>query len=340
LKKAASGARGRITIPGGRNVIDSRRLLYFYHVARMGSFSAAEAILGVAQPALSRQIQQLEEDLGTQLLERNGRGVSLTQYGEILQKQALTILGEMSNALEQLQLARRKPTGQISIAAPAGAMAYYMPEILRRYVAAFPEIQITATQASTGEVYDQLAGGLTDVAIIVEPRSTHKMICHRLMVEPLWLVARRDHAIAKLEYVDRKQLADIKLMLPGSPHGMRENIDRYAAQGGIEYQCNMYIDSVPLQKALVLDADLCTFLPRVTCETDLDPGKFVWRPLKPALTRSLYVASLQVRSASPFVQAMIREVIATFRQRNEKSSGATEGSGHRGSPGRQEGLLA
>jgi DNA-binding transcriptional LysR family regulator len=234
LKKAASGARSRVTIPGGRNVIDSRRLLYFYHVARMGSFSAAEAILGVAQPALSRQIQQLEEDLGTQLLERNGRGVSLTQYGQILQKQALTILGEMSNALEQLQLARRKPTGQISIAAPAGAMAYYMPEILRRYVAAFPEIQVTATQASTGEVYDQLAGGLTDVAIIVEPRSSHKMICQRLMVEPLWLVGRRDHEIAKLEYVDRKQLADIKLMLPGSPHGMRENIDRYANHGGIE----------------------------------------------------------------------------------------------------------
>ena len=88
----------------------------------MGSFSAAEAILGIAQPALSRQIQQLATDLGAKLLERNGRGVSLTQYGLILQKQALAILGEMSNALEQLETARRRPTGQISIAAPAGML--------------------------------------------------------------------------------------------------------------------------------------------------------------------------------------------------------------------------
>lgn len=322
MKKAsAPQPRGRAQVPAGRNIIDSRRLLYFYHVARMGSFSVAEAILGIAQPALSRQIQQLETDLGVKLLERNGRGVSLTQYGQILQKQALAILGEMSNALEQLQLARRHPTGQISIAAPAGIMTNFMPDILRKYVAAFPELRVTAIQASTGEVYDHLASGLVDVAIIVEPRATQKMICQRLMVEPLWLVAHRDHEIGKQQFVERKQLAQLKLLLPGSPHGMREYIDRYAYEGGIEYQCNLFIDSVPLQKALVLDGGICTFLPKLTCETDLDPMKFVWRPLKPALTRSLYVASLLVRANSPFVKALVKEVIAAFR---EKSAAFTD----------------
>jgi LysR family nitrogen assimilation transcriptional regulator len=289
----------------------------------MGSFSAAEAILGIAQPALSRQIQQLEEDIGVQLLERNGRGVSLTHYGEILQKQALTILGEMSNAVQQLQLARRHPAGQISIAAPAGIMANFMPEILRKFVAAFPELRVTATQASTGEVYDHLASGLVDVAIIVEARVTRKMICRRLMVEPLWLVARRDHEIAKREFVDRRDLSRLKLMLPGSKHGMREYIDRYVYEGGVEYQCNLFIDSVPLQKALVLDGEICTFLPKLTCETDLDPAKFVWRPLKPALTRSLYVASLQVRAESPFVKALIKNVVAVFREKSSAFSDAS-----------------
>jgi DNA-binding transcriptional LysR family regulator len=318
VKKAADRARTRPATPGGRNVIDSRRLLYFHHVARMGSFSAAEAILGIAQPALSRQIQQLETDLGAKLLERNGRGVSLTQYGLILQKQALAILGEMSNALEQLETARRRPTGQISIAAPAGIMSNFMPDILRKYVASFPEIQVTATQASTGEVYELLASGVADVAIIVEPRATQKMNCQRLMVEPLRLVARRDHEIGKSDFVERKQLAELKLMLPGSPHGMREYIHRYAEEGGIQLNCNLFIDSVPLQKALMLDGGVCTFLPKSTCDTDLDPAKFVWRPLKPNLTRTLYVASLQVRSGSPFVKALIREVLAVFRDKSEK----------------------
>ena len=107
--------------------LTSRRLFYFYHVARMRSFSAAEAIVDIAQPAISRQIQQLETDLGVQLLERNGRGVSLTQYGDILYRKATAILEEMSATLEEIENARRRPAGQISIAASAGIIAPIIP---------------------------------------------------------------------------------------------------------------------------------------------------------------------------------------------------------------------
>lgn len=283
----------------------------------MGSFSAAEAILGIAQPALSRQIQQLESELGVHLLERNGRGVSLTPFGTILQQQALSILGEMSNAVEELQRARRTPAGQISIAAPAGIMANFMPDIIRRYVAAFPEVQVTAIQATTGEVYDHLASGTVDVAIILQSRNTQKMTCQRVMIEELRVVARKDHPIAKQKYVQRSELPDLNLMLPGSRHGMRQNIDRYCEEGGIELTSTLFLDSVPLQKALVLDGRGCIILPKLTCETDLDRTLFVSVPLKPALTRSLYVASLQVRSKSPFVEALIRDVVEVFRSKSK-----------------------
>jgi LysR family nitrogen assimilation transcriptional regulator len=314
VKKTSQPPRGAIS----RDLIDSKRLLYFFHVARMRSFSDAEAILGVAQPALSRQIKQLESELGVQLLIRNGHGVSLTQYGTILQEQAVTILGDMSTAVELLQLARRNPAGQISIAAPAGIMANYMSDILRRFVAAFPEVRITAVQAVTGEVYDHLASGAVDVAIILEPRSAQKLTCQRLMVEPLFLVARRDHPVSGQQAVEREQLTALPMILPASKHGMRDNIDRYFKEGGIETHCNVFIDSVPLMKALVLDTGVCCFLPKLTCDHDLDPAEFVWRPLKPALTRSLYVASLQARSKSPYVKALIREVLTVFKEKGER----------------------
>jgi LysR family nitrogen assimilation transcriptional regulator len=314
--QSPSRTRGQGVI--SQDLIDSKRLLYFFHVARMRSFSAAEAILGVAQPALSRQIQQLESELGVQLLVRNGRGVSLTQYGTILQEQAVTILGDMSNAVEQLELARRNPAGQISIAASAGIMAYFMPEILRRYVAAFPEIRVTALQAATGEVYDHLAAGTVDVAIILQARSAQKLTCQRLMVEPLYLVARRDHQISGQQFVERSQLPNLPLVLPASRHGMRDYIDEYCKEGGIEINCNLFIDSVPLMKALVLDTGVCCFLPKLICEKDLDPAKFVFRPLKPALSRSLYVASLQSQAKSPYVKALIREVITVFKEKGER----------------------
>src|SRR5882724_4698102 len=322
VKKTGQTPRTRGAAGISQDLIDSKRLLYFFHVARMRSFSAAEAILGVAQPALSRQIQQLESELGIQLLVRTGRGVSLTQYGTILQEQAVTILGDMSNALEQLQLARRNPGGQISIAASAGIMAYFMPDILRRYVAAFPEIRVTALQAATGEVYDHLASGAVDVAIIVHARNAQKLTCQRLMVEPLYVVARRDHSIAGQQLVEREQLPNLQMVLPASKHGMRDNIDQYCREGDIEINCNVFIDSVPLMKAMVLDTGVCCILPKLTCENDLDPTQFVWRPLKPTLTRSLYVASLQTRAKLPYVKALIREVIAVFKEKGERLSQA------------------
>jgi len=301
-------------------VIDSRRLLYFHHVARMRNFSAAEAILGIAQPALSRQIQHLEKELGVQLLVRNGRGVSLTQYGEILQQHAAEILGGMANTVEALQVRRRNPTGQISIAASATIMAYFMPDILQRFVAAFPEVEVTAIQATTGDIYDRLGMGEVDVAVILQSSSSQKLACERLMVETLHIVARHDHPIARQESVRRDQLPELNLMLPASKHGMRQDIDRYCKEGGIDLSGKLFIDSVPLMKALVLDAGVCAVLPHMTCKVDLDPAKFVYRPLQPALTRSLYVASLQSRAAAPFVKALIREVIEVFRAKQQSLS--------------------
>src|SRR5258708_32915527 len=107
VKKTGQTPRTRGAAGISQDLIDSKRLLYFFHVARMRSFSAAEAILGVAQPALSRQIQQLESELGVQLLVRNGRGVSLTQYGTILQEQAGTILGDISRRGHKIEPAGR-----------------------------------------------------------------------------------------------------------------------------------------------------------------------------------------------------------------------------------------
>jgi len=71
-----------------------------------------------------------------------------------------------------------------------------------------------------------------------------------------------------------------------------------------------------------VDTGVCCILPKLTCENDLDPAQFVWRPLKPTLTRSLYVASLQTRAKLPYVKALIREVIAVFKEKGERLSQA------------------
>ena len=72
----------------------------------------------------------------------------------------------------------------------------------------------------------------------------------------------------------------------------------------------------------VLDLNLCAFLPKQNCDTDLDASSFVALPLKPVLTRTVYVASLEARSKSPFVKALIREVISVFKEKSAEKSAA------------------
>jgi LysR family transcriptional regulator, nitrogen assimilation regulatory protein len=317
MRTNKQGGRSDLASLATRNVIDSRRLFYFYHVARERSFIGAEAILDIAQPAISRQIQQLETDLGVQFLERNGRGgVSLTQYGDILYRRASGILEDMSATVEEIETARRRPTGQISIAASAGIIAIYMPEIVRRFITAFPKIQLTAIQASSGEVYDHLARGQVDVAIIQHAPGTQKLSLQKLSVEPLFLIASRKHPIAKQAFVRRESLASLELVLPASLHGMRSNIEQYCREGGLDLIPQLQVDSDSLIKAVVKSGRFCGFLPKLNCDTNLDMKEYVALPLKPALSRTLYVASLRDRANQPIVTALIRQVAEVFRDQS------------------------
>ena len=120
--------------------IDSRRLLYFYHVAKYGSFSKAEAVLGVAQPAISRQINLLEKELDAELLIRHGRGVSMTAIGGILYKQAGVIFTEMELTVRMIDVEKKSPTGILSLAASAVAISVFMPDVVFSFMDNHPEI--------------------------------------------------------------------------------------------------------------------------------------------------------------------------------------------------------
>ena len=166
-----------------KSIIESRRLLYFFYVAKHGSFSRAEGVLDAPQPVISRQIAKLEDELGVQLLDRNGRGVTLTPFGEILLRHAETILREMGNAISELDIAKRKPAGQVRLAAPATFMTLYMPEILRRFMEELPDVELVITQLLTGEIYERLVSDYIDIGIVHSVPNKTRFEVRELLVE-------------------------------------------------------------------------------------------------------------------------------------------------------------
>ncbi|MBV7486457.1 LysR family transcriptional regulator [Bordetella sp. BOR01] len=309
-------SRSQVASIASRDLIDSRRLFYFFHVARLGSFSAAETFLDVAQSAMSRQIQQLESEIGVQLLERTGRGVALTEFGEILYEQADVILEQMASTLSQIHIARRRPAGEISVGGSSVVMAHYMPEILARFTKQFPKVRITAVQAPTGDLYERVTQGQVDVGVVLYVPNSNKLVSQKLMVEPLLLIGRKDHPATGKQAVTPSALAELDLLLPASPHGMREMIDQYFDAHGIEPKCQMQIDSVPLCKAIVLENDVCCIMPQSSFEQEFDPACFSSAPFRPAIYRTMYVASLAERAKQPLVAALTRHIVDVFKERN------------------------
>ena len=309
-------ARSRVASIASRDLIDSRRLFYFFHVARLGSFSAAETFLDVAQSAMSRQIQQLESEIGVQLLERTGRGVALTEFGDILYEQADIILGQMATALSQINTARRRPVGEVSIGGSAVVMAQYMPEILARFTKQFPDVRITVAQSTTGDLYERVIQGKMDVGVVLYVPNSSKLASQKLMVEPLLLVARKNHPAMRKTFITPATLADHELLLPASPHGLREMINHYFDEHGVEPRCQMQIDSVPLIKAVALESEVCCIMPQSAFEHEFDPELFSAIPFRPAIYRTMYVASLTERAKQPLVAALTQHVIDVFQERN------------------------
>ncbi|MCT2401207.1 LysR family transcriptional regulator [Novosphingobium mangrovi (ex Huang et al. 2023)] len=296
-------------------LIDSRRLWLFYNVAHTGSFSRTEALIAVPQPAISRHIGKLEDDLNVRLLERHGRGVTLTPMGEVLFEHAGAILGEMASAVDAIELAKRQPAGRVSICASSIVMSRFMPEIMHRFMQKFPEVELTAIQAVSGQIYDQLVSGKVDVAIVISKPNTHRFEAIQLLEEPMVLIAHKSHPVAQMKVIKQSTLADLKMVLPASPNGMRGLIDAYFEKLNLSITAHLQADSVPLTVKIVGEGQFVTIMPISTFEHEFDTKNMVGIPLSPSFTRTLYAAYAKPKdgSHSSHAQALIEEVITVFR---------------------------
>ncbi|WP_162851053.1 LysR family transcriptional regulator [Panacagrimonas perspica] len=286
-------------------ILDSRRLLYFYYVAKTGRFVGAEAALGVAQSAMSRQIQQLESELGLQLLERTGHGVTLTPFGEILYRDAEDILQRMSSTITELRDAASRNAQSVSIAAPPTFTNVYMADIILRLQARHPTLRVRAVEASSGSVMNQLTGGEVDCAIVSLANPPRRIVQRPLLTEPVTVICSPSHPVAKQKDVPRSQLHELDLVLPAALNGSRALLREYFSVEDVPLRSLIEADSLALSRQLVMQRRLCTILPTSSCEEQIAAGDLVAVALNPPLARTLYIARLRDHSPADAVRVLM-----------------------------------
>lgn len=299
-----------------KNLLDSRRLFYFYHVARLGSVSAAEAVLDIAQSALTRQVQQLEAEVGGQLLLRTGRGVTLTPAGAILFRQADTILHDMAatmRLLEQHKVQAEGEGGQITIAFPPTFANVHMPEVVRKFIELFPHERLTGYEARTDQVYDMLASGQVDLAVVMHEATSQKIMLQKLLTEQLFIVMGAQHGLAARKTIAREALSELELILPISAHGSRASIESYCADAGIQLDAQVRLDSLGITKTVLRNNRFCAILPRASCAEEIKAGNLVALPLDPTLKRSMFLGRLRDRPVTSAMKVLSQEIAHVVR---------------------------
>ncbi len=194
--------------------MEFRQLEYFLGVASELHFSRAADKLFIAQPALSRQIQQLEENLGVLLFERDKRNVKLTPAGEYLRGETTQLLSQIENISKRTQLIHRGEEGEIRIGHPGSAIYSVIPPILSSLRTNFPEIKAKLSEVLEDDLFGNLKNYQVDVGFIREPFVDKNITSKVIFEETFALVLPENHWITPENFTSLAQVKDEYFVLP------------------------------------------------------------------------------------------------------------------------------
>lgn len=201
--------------------MEINQLRYFIQAAEMGSISKAAATLSVAQPAISRQIRNLEEALGVALLHRDGRGVSTTDAGDILLERAKGIVENLRRTEWEIRELTGKATGHVTLGIPPTVNQVIVVPLIKRLRERHPDVTLQVVEAFSGYVVEWLASGRADIAVINDAPRTKHLVTEKLLRERLFLVTAADGNMPENATIPLTEVADIPLVVPSRPHGLR-----------------------------------------------------------------------------------------------------------------------
>lgn len=193
-------------------MIDIRQIRYYVALAETLHFGRAADRLNITQPPLSRQVAALESELGVKLLERHSRKAVLTPAGKQFLEDARAVLASFEQACANVRLADEGKLGELSIGFMMSAAQSVLPKLTRRYVAAYPLVDVKLREVVPGSLPEAVLGGRYDAAITFFPGNIRGLESYPIFRESLCLAVHREHPLAQSDEVDGIALKGEPLM--------------------------------------------------------------------------------------------------------------------------------
>jgi LysR family nitrogen assimilation transcriptional regulator len=292
-------------------LMDLRQLEYFTHVAELGSFTRAANFLLMTQPVLSRQVRSLEIEFRQVLLERNGRGVVMTEAGKRLLAHSRSILGQAARIRSDMEDGRGKATGRLVVALPPSVSLALTAPLVRLFRQSFPKASLCILEGISAYALEWLAIGRVDCAVVYTVAPSQEIELSPVLSEQLYLISKRStqHASGKImddEPAAWPEVAQCQLILPSRPHSIRMLLESSMAEASLRPQVALEIESVPAILNLVRDEGLTAVLSlKALCSTGQE-NEFDARPIgTPPLQTTLWVATSARRPSGQLLKQTV-----------------------------------
>ena len=208
--------------------MELEQLRHFLKVAEFSNFTRAADAIGLSQPALSRSIARLEEELGQPMFERQTRNIALTEAGQLLMVRARQILTLVDDT--RAEICDDGQTGRIRVAAIPTIAPYFLPELLKRFRVELPLAKVVVLEDTTENLLKKLSEGEIDVAIMARPVEARYLQIEDLFEEELLLVISAEHPLCNQKQIRITDIESLPFVLLGETHCLTDNVMSFCRQ--------------------------------------------------------------------------------------------------------------
>lgn len=271
--------------------MDFKQLRAFLTVADMGNVTRAAEVLHLVQPAVSRQIRLLEEDIGSPLFVRERHGMVLTEAGKALVGYARRAMLELDRARAEITSSSKGIGGLVTLGLLPSSIDLLSSPLVTQAQQQYPGIRVRLAMGYAGTLLGWLQSGEIDAALLYGAERSSEVETEPLIQEPLWVIGPKSAKLRRHRPVALAKLAGQPLVLPSTHHGIRMLVDHACAVANISLTISAETNALSVQRSLVLGGHGMTILPPIAVADDLRSGQLSGAPLgDPSISRTIVLA--------------------------------------------------
>jgi LysR family hca operon transcriptional activator len=301
--------------------MELRHLRYFVAIAEAGSLTvAAEQRLHTSQPSLSRQIRDLESELGAQLLTRRARGIELTPAGRAFLDHARSVLSQVDAAAEAARRVAHPAKPCFTMGFLTGHELTWMPEALRILRDELPTIDVMISSQDSPRLADGLSKGKIDAAFLRPEKGVPGLGFRVLVKEPLMVIMPSDHRLAALKAINPRDLVgEPFVIVSNTAPVLRAVIDDYLKRSRIKITPAHEADHVTMGISLIVSTRGVGLLPAYA--QNFLPSSVTSRPLKGDTPTVDLVLGYRKSNQSPILKLLLSRLDELVARASSKKTG-------------------